>query len=75
MATNKYPAACTVCGNTVPANGGTLSKRGRAWRVTHPACGSGDPAVTSITLNSGITLTRNARGACEDAPCCGCCTF
>jgi hypothetical protein len=24
---------------------------------------------------SGGTFTQNARGRCEDAPCCGCCTF
>lgn len=75
MATNRYPAACATCGVTVPANGGTLSKRGRGWRVTHLACDSGVPAVIGITLQSGVTLTRNARGMCEDAPCCGCCTF
>lgn len=73
MATNKYPATCTVCGNTVPVNGGTLVRRGRVWRVSHLACDSGVQAVYSITLNSGVTLTRNSRGRCEDAPCCGCC--
>ncbi|QJD52206.1 hypothetical protein PBI_JF4_77 [Mycobacterium phage JF4] len=30
--------------------------------------------VHTITLNSGAVLTVNARGRCEDAPCCGCCT-
>jgi len=24
--------------------------------------------------SSGAVTTRNARGRCEDAPCCGCCT-
>lgn len=75
MATNRYPATCAACGVTVPANGGTLSRRGRAWMVTHLSCAGGDPAVIAITLNSGVTVTRNSRGTCEDAPCCGCCTF
>lgn len=84
MTTNRYPATCAVCGNTVPARGGTLSRGGipepavraiTGWRVTHLACATGTPAVVAITLNSGVTLTRNARGRCEDAPCCGCCTF
>ena len=73
MASNRYPAACIACGNTVPANGGTMRKRGRRWLVSHIACDNG-PAVIGITLNSGVTLTRNARGRCEDAPCCGCCS-
>jgi len=25
-------------------------------------------------FGSGAVITRNARGRCEDAPCCGCCT-
>ena len=25
-------------------------------------------------FSSGAVVTRNARGRCEDAPCCGCCT-
>ena len=44
-----------------------------AGLFSHIACDNG-PAVIGITLNSGVTLTRNARGRCEDAPCCGCCS-
>lgn len=29
--------------------------------------------VVVTRLNSGATTFRNARGRCEDAPCCGCC--
>lgn len=75
MAVNKYPAACATCGATVPANGGTLVKRGRAWVVHHLACAGGSPEVVEVRFSSGTTLTRNRRGRCEDAPCCGCCTF
>ena len=45
----------------------------RAW-IAEPS----DCRVNTITLNDqGIyrTFTRNARGRCEDAPCCGCCTI
>ena len=73
MAVNKYPAACVACGVTVPANGGLLTRRGRVWRVRHIACDGGVPSVITVTLNSGVTLSRNARGRCIDAPCCGCC--
>jgi len=29
--------------------------------------------VVTTRFNSGATTFRNARGRCEDAPCCGCC--
>lgn len=31
--------------------------------------------LTVVRTSSGWSGTRNARGRCEDAPCCGCCTF
>ena len=30
--------------------------------------------ITVSRFSSGAVVTRNARGRCEDAPCCGCCT-
>ncbi|ATN89504.1 hypothetical protein SEA_JETBLADE_78 [Mycobacterium phage JetBlade] len=32
------------------------------------------PKTHTIVLNSGAVLSVNAKGRCEDAPCCGCCT-
>lgn len=33
------------------------------------------PRVVAFTFaESGETVYRNAKGRCEDAPCCGCCT-
>ena len=29
--------------------------------------------VSVTRFSSGAVVTRNARGRCEDAPCCGCC--
>lgn len=43
----------------------------RLWKTT-------TTDVHTITLNNqGIykTYTRNTKGRCEDAPCCGCCTI
>lgn len=68
---NKYAARCESCGSTVPANGGTIRKVGRRWVARHLDCSSG---VVSIRFNSGATMSVNAHGRCEDAPCCGCCT-
>jgi len=31
--------------------------------------------LTVVRFSSGESMTRNSRGRCEDAPCCGCCTF
>lgn len=72
--TNRYPASCVACGSYVPRQGGTLSKGSSGWEVRHLACEK-EPAVITVRFSSGHTLTRNARGTCEDAPCCGCCTF
>ncbi len=73
--TNRYAAACVTCGATVPAHGGSLTKQGRRWVVRHLACEDGQPAVIEVRFSSGATMIQNRRGRCEDAPCCGCCTF
>jgi hypothetical protein len=77
MAVNKYPAPCAVCGATVPAHGGTLTRfrGGRGgYLVTHLTCeASGAPMVDVFTFNSGATMRQNRNGRCIDAPCCGCC--
>jgi hypothetical protein len=72
--TNRYAASCAACGGRVPAKGGALTKVGGVWQVRHLACEHG-PAVVTVRFAGGHTITRNARGTCEDAPCCGCCTF
>ena len=36
------------------------------------------PVLNTITLigdRGPVHFTRNSRGRCEDAPCCGCCTI
>jgi hypothetical protein len=75
MAVNRFAAACATCSATVPALGGVLAKQGRRWVVRHLACADGVPGVVEFRLDGGATLIRNRRGRCEDAPCCGCCTF
>jgi hypothetical protein len=46
-----------------------LRERGR---IGSPAPTS--PRVITTRFNSGAVTYRNARGRCEDAPCCGCCS-
>jgi hypothetical protein len=72
---NKYRATCGTCGATVPPSGGRLERRGRRWVVRHLACAeSGRPEVVEFRFSSGERMYQNARGRCEDAPCCGCCS-
>ena len=77
MMVNKYEGRCVVCGGRVPANGGILKRSRRTGRyyVKHLACNeSGSSAVDAFVIG-GKEYTRNKRGRCEDAPCCGCCTI
>jgi hypothetical protein len=72
---NKYKGTCEHCGGTVPAYGGNLRKVGRRWLVSHLACQEQNgPAVHVTRFSSGAEIIQNARGRCEDAPCCGCCS-
>ena len=75
---NRYPGQCVQCHEYVPSGLGTVTKRGRVWRIECNACTGRMPeesGLVCVKLSSGWTGTRNARGRCEDAPCCGCCTF
>ena len=43
--------------------------------IAHLACEeSYGPEVIEIRTSGG-SFTQNRNGRCEDAPCCGCCTF
>lgn len=71
MLTNRYKAQCAKCRSTVPAGAGIAFRSNFRWAVTHTECTS---AVNVIRIGEK-TYTRNVRGLCEDAPCCGCCTI
>jgi hypothetical protein len=81
----------TITGNTYPHRtalkslGGRWNAAKKCWQLPdetaeeaqslvnrkHPA----DDYVSYEIRTSGGTFYRNKRGRCEDAPCCGCCTF
>lgn len=64
---------------------------GGRWQVHCPDCnaGAGEASESAealawsrgnavsygVVTSSGWRGIRNRRGRCEDAPCCGCCTF
>ena len=84
--TNKYPGRCVRCASTVAAGEGICKrsrKTGRHYvRHRHGECEETrqDDGVTQNhridDFNiGGKEYPRNARGRCEDAPCCGCCTI
>lgn len=72
---NKYAGTCEACGTRVAPGAGRLGKAFGKWTVTHNKCPEGGKKVMTVRFSSGAVITRNARGTCEDAPCCGCCTF
>jgi hypothetical protein len=39
-----------------------------------PVSHSAPTRAYTVRFNSGAEMSVNARGRCEDAPCCGCCT-
>lgn len=78
---NRYPANCRNCHRRVPARAGVLLEGpGRSWSVYCSACQADAPTATAIVSfrvvgeRGPATVYRNARGTCEDAPCCGCCS-
>lgn len=56
--TNKYPAPCAECGETVPAEVGTVKREGDKWAVRHTDCTAEAPASSG-----GFTPTEEQRAA------------
>jgi len=75
---NKFPGPCAKCSKPVAARAGTLRRDGKRFVVFHSACAEEpDSAVivsTFVGEHGETTVTRNRRGTCVDAPCCGCCS-
>lgn len=77
---NTYPVR-----NELRAMGGKWNQAEQAWELpdekaqeaillveTAPKQGA-YPKRTTTRFSGGRNFTRNHRGRCEDAPCCGCC--
>jgi hypothetical protein len=74
--TARYNGRCAGCNNRI-RRGETIGYESDRRLAFHERCVSDDTARQSVatTFSSGHTVYRNIRGPCEDAPCCGCCTF
>jgi len=73
----KYKGRCTRTNNTILPGDVIDYRKGTRKLVLIE---SRVAAVDTIALGNQYTgtykvFTRNARGRCEDAPCCGCCTI
>jgi hypothetical protein len=80
--TNRFESTCARCQQATPPGCGTLQKGKKASRRSRWSviCGDclpleADGVAIYHSPTTGWTGTRNKRGRCEDAPCCGCCTF
>ena len=70
--TARYSGACRGCVEPI-APGQTIISAGRGVTF-HQSCATAGAEVVTYRTSSGWTGTRNVRGRCIDAPCCGCCT-
>jgi len=75
---NRYAGRCGKCGARVAARAGTVEPIGGAFVPSHLTCVAGGSVIETTEFHSEhgepIVRTRNAKGTCEDAPACGCCT-
>ena len=79
---SKYSGQCSACGENFPAgtdiNYNRRAPRGLKARhvdCSNPTQGADPTGQITVFRTSGGEFYRNSRGTCEDAPCCGCCTF
>jgi hypothetical protein len=80
---NRFESRCIYCAGTVPAGEGDMWKWKGRYYVCHKQCGEEKKLERKASKSSpidtfvigGKEYTRNKKGRCEDAPCCGCCTI
>ena len=77
--TAKFPGYCAKTGARI-LPGDTIDYHGRGRSILRARAsaqsdaGAARPVSDHIQIG-GQSFYRNARGRCEDAPCCGCCTI
>lgn len=73
--TARFPGDCRGCrGPITPGDLIVNLGRGRNYHVNCNDPG-GSEVIEFYFPSTGNRAYRNRKGRCEDAPCCGCCTF
>lgn len=73
--TARFPGVCYRTGRPIrPGDRIMFHGRGRAVLLARSSSAATAPVSDTYTFGDR-TFYRNARGRCEDAPCCGCCTI
>lgn len=80
--TARFPGTCRRCDGTIEIGDSIrFGGRGLTYHLGSDCpeagtfTGNGKKVTTIYFPSTGNTIYRNANGRCEDAPCCGCCTF
>jgi hypothetical protein len=71
--TARYRSVCCQSGRAI-LPGDTITYDRRTKRAVLVTANRGADR-SDLFVTSGGEFIRNARGRCEDAPCCGCCTI
>jgi hypothetical protein len=69
----KYAGKCQATGKRF--NAGDLIDYDKATKKAVLVAQNRSESITLFNEGKASTFYRNARGRCEDAPCCGCCTI
>jgi membrane-bound inhibitor of C-type lysozyme len=68
--TARYDGTCSATGARILAGDVIQWQKGKTVLLKRQGF-----RIDTIQFNDSKTYYRNARGRCEDAPCCGCCTI
>jgi hypothetical protein len=71
--TARYSGNCRKCDGPINP-GDTITFLGKG-RSVHADCTGRGGVIEFYFPSTGNYAYRNRAGRCEDAPCCGCCTF
>ena len=69
----RYPGKCQATGKRI--NIGDLIDYNKTTKKAVLLAPNRSESITFMNEGKASTFYRNARGRCEDAPCCGCCTI
>lgn len=73
--TARYSGVCASHTCSKPIKPGDIVVHIRKGTTYHVDCDGRKNIVTTYFPSSGETIYQNARGRCEDSPCCGCCSY